>query len=381
MPDPTIARGCTVIELFPARRRDRKRFVDLPFSLAKSIEPWHPGLRLFFEALIDPARNPFWEGREAWYFAAIRDGRIVGRMGLLDVGNFPPRPAAAVMLMPDFVDDASVVACLLDAVESRALERGARELVGPMNPNIHHDIGVQVSGFERRNTIFMGYQPPYYARRLEASGFRPLAELQAWELYQESFLQEGRLRRLVDRVERQPSLRIRSVELRRFDRDLAIFFHLYCGAFSDHWGFVPPTWEEFKFIAGDIRHILRANMALVAEWDGQPVGFVLGVPDLYGIIPKASRGRLTPKLVLDVLRKWRRVDEVRVMIAGVLPTHRRYGVHLSLFYRITCAIFDLGFRGGEISWVMKDNAPMAKVLPLLGARPTKTYRLFHKTLG
>ena len=35
-----------------------------------------------------------------------------------------------------------------------------------------------------------------------------------------------------------------------------------------------------------------------------------------------------------------------------------YGIHLPLFYRIARAIFDLGFRGGEISWVLADNRPI-----------------------
>ena len=64
----------------------------------------------------------------------------------------------------------------------------------------------------------------------------------------------------------------------------------------------------------------------------------------------------------------------------MLPAYRRHGIHLPLFYRIARAIFDLGFRGGEISWVLAENRPMVRALPLLGARRTKTYRLYGKRL-
>jgi len=378
--DRQAIESCDIRELNLARRADRELFIDLPFRLASAIDAWHPGLRKFYSDLVHPERNPFWKGREAWFFVALRQGRIVGRMGLLDVGNIPQRPDAATLVMPDFIDDAGVVDRLLEAVITRARDRGARELIGPMNPNIHHDVGIQVSGFEHRNAIFMGYQPPYYARHLEAAGFRAIAELQAWSLFAEGFLREGRLRDLVERVERSPSLRIRSADPRRFQSELPIFHHLYSASFADHWGFTPPTWEEFKFIAGDMRWILKENMALIAEWDGEPVGFVLSVPDLYEILPKTSSGRITPGLLLHTFRNWPKLDLVRVMIAGVLPTHRRFGVHLPLFFRIAGAIFDRGFRGGEISWVMSDNRPMQKVLPLLGAHPSKTYRLYARSL-
>jgi hypothetical protein len=369
-----------VVELFPGRRRDRKRFVELPFRLAAAHPSWQPGLRRLHEDVVHPARNPFWRSRAGSFFVALRGRRTVGRVAVVDPGSLPDRPEAAVLAFPDFVEDPAVAERLLAAAETRARERRARELVGPMNPDIHHDVGIQVSGHDRRNAVLMGFQPPYYSAYFEAQGFERLADFEAWALERETFTEDGRLLRAVRRVERQAAFRIRPVDLRRFDQELALFFRLYQEAFAGHWGFAPPSWDEFRFLAGDLRHILRPNMALVAEWEGEPAGFVLGVPDLYAIIPKATRGRMTPRFFVEMLLKWRRVDEARVMIAGVRPAFRRHGIHLPLFYRIARAIFDLGFRGGEISWVLAENRPLQKALPLLGARRTKTYRLYAKRL-
>jgi hypothetical protein len=368
-----------VVEVFPARRRDRRRFVDLPFRLAAAHGPWQPGVRRLQEDVIDPARNPYWRGRRHAFFVATRGGEAVGRIALVD-GGLADLPGTSVFAFPDFEDDAAVVDALLGAVEGRAREWGACALAGPLNPNIHHDVGIQVHGHERRNAVLMGYQPPYYQAHFERRGFQPLADFEAWSLDRETFLADGRLERAVRRVERQSALRIRPADLGRFDDELKIFFRLYAGAFAGHWGFSAPSWEEFQFLAGDLRHLLRPNMALVAEWDDEPIGFVLGIPDVYAIIPKETRGRMTPRFLLTVLRRWRRVDEARVMIAGVLPAYRRHGVHLPLFYRVARAIFALGFRGGEISWVMTGNEGMRRALTLLGAQPTKTYRVYTRPL-
>ena len=369
-----------VAELFPTRRHDRRVFSDLPFRLASEFDAWQPGVRMINEELIHPGRNPFWKRHPASFFAAMRDGLAVGRIAVIDPGSIHDLPNAAVVALPDFIDDDTVTTPLFEAVASRARERGAQELVGPFNPDIHHDVGIQISGHDRRNAIFMGFQPPYYQAHFERRGFQRLRDFAAWALYRETFIADGQLSRLAQRVERQRALRIRPVNLRQFADELKLFHTLYCKVFASHWGFSAPSWDEFRFIAGDLRHVLRPQMALVAEWNGTPAGFVLGVPDIYSILPKRTGGRLTPAFILELLRRWRHVDEVRVMIAGVLPEFRSHGIHLPLFYRVACEIFALGFHGGEISWVMTDNEGMTKALPLLGARPTKVYRVYQKRL-
>ncbi|MBR9988503.1 MAG: hypothetical protein KFH98_02050 [Gemmatimonadetes bacterium] len=369
-----------IVELFLNRRSDRDRFVSVPFTLARAFPSWQPGIRRLHADVVHPSRNPFWRRRRGWFFIARQEGRTVGRMAVIEPGCIPQRPSAAVLAFPDFIDDAGVVRALIDAVCSRAREHGASELIGPLNPDIHHDIGIQVSGFEQRNAVFMGYQPSYYARRLEAEEFLPFMDAHAWSLYHDTFLRTGRLRGLAERVERRPELRIRSADPSRFDDELEVFFHLYSEAFADHWGFSRPTWDEFAFVASDLRYIIRKHLALIAEWNGEPVGFALGVPDIYEILPNNASGRLTIPFVLHMLRRWRSISLVRVMIAGVLPGYRRLGIHAPLFYRMASAIFDLGLRGGEISWVVQDNEGMSESLPLLGARTTKTYRLYTRSL-
>ncbi len=368
-----------IVELSPGRRRDRARFVALPFVLGKDVAAWQPGLRMIAERIIHPTQNPYWAGRHARFFVAVRGGQVVGRVGVLAPGEIPQRPTAAVLMFPDFVDDRAVVAALIEAARGAARGFGADELVGPLNPNIHHDLGIQVSGFDRRNAVLMGYQPAYYAPHLEALGCVPLHEFQAWELYQHTFRREGRLARIAERIERRPALRIRGADLGRFDEELELLFHLYSDSFADHWGFTRPTRDEFRFLAGDLRALLRRNLVLIAEWNGRPVGFVLAIPDVHAILPKGS-GRVTPSFLLRTISRWRRIELVRVMIAGVLPGHRAHGIHLPLFHRIACEVFAQGYRGGEISWVMNDNTAMRRALELLGATPTKTYRLYAMDL-
>jgi hypothetical protein len=378
---PVLSAAFDVVQLDMRSRGDRRLFIDLTYDLAKSHPMWHPGFRLYWNELLDPRRNPYWRAREAAFFAVRCGRRVVARGGVVAPGAIPQHTGAATLVMPDFVADAAASGALFDALFAQARSYGAGKLIGPMNPDIHHDIGIQVDGFAHRNAVFMGYQPPYYSEHIVAAGFEPLADFEAWQLDTRRSAPDPQLEKLARRVERSGRLRIRAADPKRFDDELLVFHRLYSESFADHWGFVPPTWEEFTFIASDLRHVLRRGMALVAELDGEPVGFVLAMPDLHAIVPRHARGRLSPWVLARTLWRWRSLADVRVMLAGVLPAHRRLGVHLPLFWRLRSVLPDLGIPRAEISWVLRDNGPMRRALPLLGARPAKTYRLYARRLS
>jgi hypothetical protein len=52
---------------------------------------------------------------------------------------------------------------------------------------------------------------------------------------------------------------------------------------------------------------------------------------------------------------------------GVIDAVRRY--HASR-----------GTKWGELSWVLEDNAPVRRIIEMLGATPYKTYRVYEKEL-
>jgi hypothetical protein len=79
-PEPTPARG-SAIEVTALRgRRDRNRFVDLPYRLHRDDPNWVPPLRRDMHRLLDRSRNPFFDHGEACFWLARRDGIPVGRV-------------------------------------------------------------------------------------------------------------------------------------------------------------------------------------------------------------------------------------------------------------------------------------------------------------
>ena len=121
-------------------------------------------------------------------------------------------------------------------------------------------------------------------------------------------------------------------------------------------------------------------MILIAEWENKPVGFVLSIPNIYEILPKETKGRIGAKVILKLLKEYRSIRTVRVMITGVLPEFRLKGVHLPLFETIANNIFDLGFESGELSWIMEGNVGMERTLTRMGAKRIKGYRIYSKEI-
>ncbi len=64
------------VEIAPVghSRRDRKRFVQVPFDLYRDDPVWVAPLRFDVMAQIDPKKNPFFEHAEVRHFLALSIG-------------------------------------------------------------------------------------------------------------------------------------------------------------------------------------------------------------------------------------------------------------------------------------------------------------------
>ena len=95
---------------------------------------------------------------------------------------------------------------------------------------------------------------------------------------------------------------------------------------------------------------------------------------------KVRSGRLFPFGLLRILRGWKRINRLRVVILGVIPEYRNRGLEL-LFYR---ELFDRaqagGYLYGEGSWVLEDNGAMVRGIEACNGEIVRTWRVFEKQL-
>jgi GNAT superfamily N-acetyltransferase len=330
----------------------------------------------------DKAKNPFYRHAvtELWL---ARDGdQVVGRIGAcVDSYNNEHHGEKVGFFGFYEVDDHPAAArALLDTATRWIADQGMDTMRGPGCFTSNHDwYGLQVDGVFNRPVIGMPYNPRYYEQQLEDFGLTGAKDLYAWKITTGGVFPE-KMQRLIDRIIARPGLVIRPFDMKNFMAEASLVRSLYNQCWSDNWGFIPLDDEDFAYMAKDMKSMVDPEFLLVAEMDGEPIGFALTIPDFNQAL-QPIEGKLMPFGWLKFLLAKRKIDFARTILMGVLPAYRKLGVDIALVHRTMVTGFSSGITTGECSWILADNAPMNRILEGYGADRYKTYRIYEKPVA
>jgi GNAT superfamily N-acetyltransferase len=360
-------------------RRELAAFLRLPWLVNAGDPHWVPPLLADQKKLLDRRRHPFHQHADAEYFLARRGGRVAGRIAAIvnHRHNAFHDERTGFFGFFESVDDDEVATALLATAGDWLRARGMERVLGPMNFSTNEECGLLIDGFETAPRIMMPHNPRYYARLLDAAGYGKAKDLLAYYLDE---LEPPR--RLVDgaaRIARHRGIVLRSLDMRRFQEELAVIKEIYNSAWERNWGFVPMTEAEVDFMARELRPVVKPELCVIAEVDGQPAGFALGLPDFNQALRHVN-GRLFPFGLVKLLWHMRRIDGIRVLTLGLRPGYRSLGLGALLYLRLWTEGVRLGYRHGEASWILEDNWEMRRPLEHMGARIHRTYRIYEKPL-
>lgn len=374
------------VEIHPVRtRRQLKRFVKVPFHLHRDHPQWVPPLIYDRMQFLDRGKNPYFEHAEAEYFVAERDGEPVGRITAQVDQRWDEAQGGRDGMFGFFetVDDREVAAALLGAAEGWLRERGRQRLLGPMDFTTNDELGVLIEGFEIRPMILQNWHPPFYKELLEELGCGKAIDLYMWHLALGE-LKEGdafapEIHAAAEKALRDEGIEIRNIDKGNLSEEMRSFTEVYTEAWSDNWGFVPPTEAEVEFHAKTLKQVIDEDWAFVAEKDGETVGVALTLPDINQVLAKMG-GRLLPLGWLKFLRGKPRIDRVRVFALGVKNEYRHSGVAAGLYLKHLAAASPDGVPAGETGWILETNKPMNRAMEGMGGTIVKRYRIYEKTL-
>lgn len=359
-------------------QRERRDFLDLPWTLYRRDPNWIPPLRQAQKELIGYRPHPFYERNEAQTFVAYLGGEACGRIAAIfnrgHIERFGERRGYFGFF--ECVNDRRVSRRLFDAARQWLAARDLRCLRGPMDPAMDYGIGVLVAGFGSPPTFLINYNPPYYAELVEDYGFRKAQDLYSFALSTRQLLDlEPRLNQIAARFQAYHRLEWRRLSGLRYLQDAEQLLDL-CNRSSDqHWGYIPMTREELRHAARSMRPLIVPEFARILELDHTPVGAVLALPDYN---PRVQRidGRLFPLGFLRLL--WNRcgIRRLRVVVAGALPEYRRLGMGVVLLGGLARPALRWGIQECEFSWVAESNALASGSLESAGATRTRTHRVY-----
>ena len=303
-------------------RRQLKTFIKFPWRIYSGDPNWVPPLILDQLRFFTPGVNPYFSHSTAQLFMAFRGDQPVGRISAHENNQQirVHRDGAGFFGFFECIDDQAVANALFDSASTWLSERGLKTLRGPVSFSVNHEVGLLLDAFDEPPLIRMTYNPPYYAGLIEGYGLQKIEDLYAYVMFESEEI-PARLRDISDRVLEDPKLVVRTVNVRDFKNEMARIKKIYAEAWSENWGAVPPTEEEFDRLVGELRLIYDRDMFFIAEYDGEPAGMSLVLPDMNQALKKAG-GRLFPFGLLKMLWHRRKIDAWRMPLLGARREHR-----------------------------------------------------------
>lgn len=374
-----------------AGKGDFNAFVDLAYRLNRDDPNWVPPLRSEVVELLTPGKNPFHDHARVQYFLARRDGRVAGRISAhideLALAQPPEQgmgPGTGNWGLFE-AEDEEVAGALIAAAEEWLRGQGMTRILAPISLSVWEEPGLLVKGHDHPPTVMMGHDNPAYQAWIENRGYRPAKRLWTYDL---DITQEfpPLVQRIIAAGERNPRVRIRPVEVRHFDREAAIVIDILNDAWSGNWGFVPFTEKEAEYGGKKMTPLIREDLNMIAELDGEPVAFMLTWANANEPI-KEIGGKLFPFGWIKLLRWLRnpRCETMRVPLMGVKKRFQNSRLASQLAFMMIeyirrNAVKNYGSTRGEIGWILEDNKGMIAIADTIDSRVNKEYVVYQKSL-
>jgi len=374
-------------------KAERKQFVDLAYTMNAGDPNWVPPLRMEADELVTPGKNPFFEHADVQYFLARRGAKLVGRISAhidrlavaqpIEQGMGPGCGNWGMLEAADEI----VARKLIATAENWLREMGMTRVLAPMSMSVWEEPGQLAAGFDHPPTVMMGHQPERYQHYIEALGdYTVVKKLYTYELD----ITHGfppLIQRIIASGQKNPRIRIRNVDKSKFDAEAALILDILNDAWSDNWGFVPFTQTEIGYAGKKFKPIVHEDLIMVADYDGEPVAFMMTLPDMNEAIKGFKRGSLFPfnwaKLLLWLRKPRPRTMRVPLMGVRKKLQSSRLASQLAFMMIETIrlnAVERYGSTRGEIGWILDDNQGMRAIADAINSTVNKQYNIYEKAL-
>lgn len=329
-------------------------------------------------------KNPFFRHSSARFFIAIADGRVAGRIAAISntVHNRTFNEKTGFFGFFDTIDAYEVARVLLDQVVEIHLQEGMDRIIGPTNFSTNDSCGVLISGFEKPPVVLMPYNKPYYNDFLVRYGFEKEIDLSSYQ-FGEQVMKTPYFGRSLDQIPTRleaKGIRIRHINYKNMENEIAEMREVYNESNRDNWGFIPLDEEEFRHMANEFRQFVPEEMVFIAEKEGRQVGFLVTLPDLNQVFQHIPSGKLFPFGFIPYLWYKRKINRARIIILGIDQEFRNMGIDLVMYEKLRQNLVRLGYKDGEACYVMENNGVMHSIIQKVGCEKIHAYRIYRKDL-
>jgi GNAT superfamily N-acetyltransferase len=268
------------------------------------------------------------------------------RLGV--IGRFTALPEAAV-------GTAKVLARACEELKAR----GCTLAVGPMNGNTWRSYRLVTEAGDEPPFLMEPTNPPEWPVWWRAAGFGPLAEYYS-SATNDLVTRDARVDGVAARM-KAAGVTVRAFRLEEFEAELERIYEVSVVSFQSNYLYTPLPKEAFLAQYRAIRERVRPELVLIAEHEGQPVGYVFVVPDY----AQAARGVQVTTVIVKTL--------------AVLPGRQHAGLGAWLLAEVHAAARALGFTRAIHALMHETNK--SRNLSAHYAKTIRRYTLFSRRLG
>jgi len=372
-------------------KADHQVFLHFPWTIYQDDPNWVPPLLSIRRDTLNPDKNPSWDYLEGDYYIAWRGEEPVGTIAAFvnKRHNEFHNEHIAWFGFFETINDPEVAHALLDTAVGWAQSQGYDAIRGPQSFTTHEECGLLIDGFERP-VMLMPYNAPYYQALIEGTDFHKVMDTSSfyynWDML-EAHNTIKRFAPLIKRVTRNTNFAVRPINRKNLKADFATFKEIYNNSWDDNWGFTPMTEKELDNLVESLGMFFDPHLACFVEDDGEPVGFMLGVPDfnqvLYHAHPKP--GIPEPITLIRALWHWKirsKIDTFRIPLMGVRADYRKKGLDLLMYDYFLRELPNLPiqYQTMDAGWILETNQDMIGILQSVGMEPYRRYRFYEQTL-
>lgn len=317
----------TVVEV--NNKKERKRFLDFPYTLYKGNPCYTPPL-YSEEKLLFSDKNVYHDTCESVFFNAYDDGVQVGRIqGIIQhASNAKTGEKRARFTRFDSIDDERVAAALFKAVEDWAVSKGCDILCGPLGYSDLEREGLLIEGFDQTNTFEEQYNFEYYGKLIESVGLSKEVDWIEYRIFKPKERNE-RVKRIKERVLERYGLHMGTASnIKEFIKKYKDgIFHVLDEGYKDIYGTVPFTDNMKQQMIDQFNLIIKLDyIGAVLDKDENVVAFGLCFPAI-GDALKGGNGKLYPKALFNLLKIANNPKRLDLGLIAVLPSYKNLGVN------------------------------------------------------
>lgn len=362
--------------------RDLRRFLQFPFRLHRDHAGWVPPLLMDERYMFDPRRNRVFRYCDsALWLATDGKGEVVGRIGGIINRRYnevkDERQARFTHL--DCVDDAEVMAALLDRVKDWARHAGMEVVIGPMGFTDQDPEGFVIDGFDEEPSIATYHNREYIVRLLDQLGWCKDVD---YVVYKVPVPKEipAFYERVYQHLARHHPFRLLEFERRRELKPMIRpVLELMNEAYVNIAGYAPLDAQEMDELARRYLPVISPRFVKVVAVKGRPIGFIIGIPNVVPGIRRA-RGRLLPLGWLWIVRAGMRARRLDLLLGGIKEEYRGKGVDVLLGRAMIRSAQAAGFEYFDSHHELECNTRVRAEMERMGGQVYKRYRVFRSAV-